>query len=255
MRAALHLEALKFRRATTVRVASILVVLLVPAMSAAFLAVVRADTGSVLALKAAALLVDTGWGGITGFAAQIVSVGALLAVGVVVAWVFGREFTDRTFGTLFASPTPRSDIAAAKLLVLVVWGFALAVAVAMLTLGAGMPIGLGTPDAAAWAGAGRILVVGALTVLLTLPLALVASVARGYLAAVAVLLGLVVVTQIVVALGAGAWFPYASPGLWAGLGGPQLADSVTVAQLLLALPVGLAAAVGTWWWWRVAKVQ
>lgn len=255
MRAALHLEALKFRRATTVRVASVVVVLLVPAMSAAFLAVVRADTGSVLALKVAALLVDRGWGGITGFAAQIISVGALLAVGVVVSWVFGREFTDRTFGALFASPTPRSDIAAAKLLVLVVWGFALSCSAAALTLVAGMLIGLGTPDAVAWAGAGRILVVGALTVPLALPLALVASVARGYLAAVAVLLGLVVVTQIVVVLGAGAWFPYASPGLWAGLGGPQLAEAVTAPQLLLALPVGLAAAVGTWWWWRVAKVQ
>lgn len=94
-----------------------------------------------------------------------------------------------------------------------------------------------------------------LTVLLTLPLALVASAARGYLAGVSALLGLVVTTQILVALGAGAWFPYASPGLWAGLGGPQLADDVTAAQLLLALPVGLAAAVATWWWWRSAKVQ
>lgn len=255
MRAALHLEALKLRRATTVRAASLVVVLLVPALSAAFLAVVRADTGSVLAAKVAALLVDTGWGGITGFAAQIASVGSLLAVGVVVCWVFGREFTDKTFGALFATPTPRGAIAAAKLLVVVLWGFALAVATAALTIVAGMLIGLGAPGAVAWSGAWRILVVGMLTVLLILPLALVASAARGYLAGVSGLLGLVVVTQILVALGAGAWFPYASPGLWAGLGGPQLADDVTAPQLLLALPVGLAAAAGTWWWWGSAKVQ
>lgn len=255
MRAALHLEARKLRRATTVRAASMIVLLLVPAMSAAFLAVVRADTGSVLASKVGALLVDDGWGGITGFAAQITSVGALLAVGVVVCWVFGREFTDKTFGALFATPTPRGSIAAAKMIVVAAWGFALSGFAAALTLVAGMSIGLGAPDAVAWTGAGRILVVGMLTVLLTLPFALVASAARGYLAGVSALLGLVVVTQIVVALGAGAWFPYASPGLWAGLGGRQLADQVTVPQLLLALPVGVAAAAGTWWWWRNAKVQ
>ncbi len=255
MRAALHLEALKLRRATTARAASLIVVLLVPAMSAAFLAVVRADTDSVLASKVGTLLVDTGWGGITGFAAQITSVGALLAVGVVVCWVFGREFTDNTFGALFATPTPRGSIAAAKLIVVVVWGFALSVVAAALTLVAGMLIGLGAPDATAWAGAWRVFVVGVLTVLLTLPFALVASAARGYLAGVSALLGLVVVTQIVVASGAGAWFPYASPGLWSGLGGPQLADEVTASQLLLALPVGAAAAAGTWWWWRNAKVQ
>lgn len=255
MRAAPHLEALKLRRATTVRAATLIVVIVIPAMSAAFLAVVRADTGSVLTTKVGALLIDTGWGGVTGFAAQIASVGVLLAVGVVICWVFGREFTDKTFGALFATPTPRGSIAAAKLLVVALWGFALAVAVAALTLMAGLSIGLGAPDAVAWAGAWRILVVGVLTVLLTLPLALVASIARGYLAGVSALLGLVAVTQILVALGAGAWFPYASPGLWAGLGAPQLADDVTAAQLFLAVPVGAAAAAGTWWWWRNARVQ
>lgn len=255
MRASLHLELLKFRRATTVRAATAIVTILVPAMSAAFVAVVRSDTDSVLALKVGALLVDNGWGGITGFAAQIVSVGALLAIGVVVAWVFGREFTDKTFGALFATPTPRGAIATAKILILVAWGIALVCVVAVLTLVAGMLIGLGTPDTAAWVGAGRIVVVGALTVLLTLPLALVASAARGYLPAISALLGLVVVTQIVVAAGGGQWFPYAVPGLWAGLGGPELMESVSVIQLLLALPVGLVAAVCTWWWWQKAKVQ
>lgn len=255
MTAALHLEALKFRRSTAVFVASVILAVLVPAMSAAFLAAVRADTGSMLALKVGALLVDTGWGGITGFAAQIVSVGALLTVGVVVAWVFGREFTDETFGALFAMPTTREAVAVAKLIVVLSWGLALSFVVAAMTLIAGMLIGLGTPDPTAWAGAGRIVIVGALAVLLTLPLALIASAARGYLPAISALLGIVVVTQIVVAVGAGAWFPYAAPGLWAGLGGPQLAESVSAPQLLLALPVGLVAAVCTWWWWRKARVQ
>lgn len=255
MNAALHLEWLKARRATTVRAATVILAVLVPAMSAGLLAVVRSDSGSSLALKATALLTDTGWAGITGFSAQITSVAGLLAVGVVVSWVFGREFTDGTFGALFATPTPLGTVATAKILIVTAWGVLTSCLAALLTLAAGVLIGLGVPDSGAWVGAGRIAVVGALTVLLTLPLALVASFARGYLPAISALLALVVITQVVVALGAGSWFPYAAPGIWSGLGGPELADTVTAPQLLLALPVGVIAVAGTWLWWQKATVQ
>lgn len=255
MRAALAVEWIKFRRATTVRIATVLITLLVPAMSAGFLVVVRSDSDSALAIKAAALLTDVGWTGITGFSAQIMSVGALLAVGVVVAWVFGREFTDRTFGALFAAPTSLGALASAKTLITMVWGIFVSGVAATLTLAAGALIGLGIPDADATAGAGRIAVVGALTVVLTLPLALVASAGRGYLPAISALLALVVITQVVVALGAGAWFPYAAPGMWSGLGGASLAEAVTPLQLLLALPIGAASAAATWWWWQTAEAR
>lgn len=255
MNAALHLEWLKSRRATTVRVATVILAILVPAMSAGLFAVVRSDSGSALALKASALLADTGWAGITGFSAQIMSVAGLLAVGVVVSWMFGREFTDETFGALFATPTPLGSLAAAKMLIATVWGVLASCVAALFTLGAGAVIGLGVPDSSAWAGAGRIAVVGALTVLLTLPLALIASAARGYLPAISALLALVVITQVVVALGAGSWFPYAAPGMWSGLGGPGLADAVTAPQLLLAVPIGVVAAAGTWLWWQRATVR
>ncbi len=255
MNAALHLEWLKARRATTVRAASVIIALLVPAMSAGLLAVVRSDSGSVLALKATALLADTGWTGITGFSAQIMSVAVLLTVGVVVSWVFGREFTDGTFGSLFATPTPLGSIAAAKMLIVTAWGIVTSCVAALLTLAAGTLIGLGTPDPSAWEGAARIAVVGALTVLLALPLALVASAARGYLPAISALLAIVVITQVVVALGAGSWFPYAAPGIWSGLGGPSLADAVTAPQLLLAMPIGILSAAGTWLWWQRATVR
>jgi ABC-2 type transport system permease protein len=34
---------------------------------------------------------------------------------------------------------------------------------------------------------------------------------------------LVVIIQVVTAFGAGAWFPYAAPGLWMGMGGAAAA--------------------------------
>ena len=91
--------------------------------------------------------------------------------------------------------------------------------------------------------------VATLTTLLALPLALVASAGRGYLPGVGALLAIVVVTQIVTALGAGAWFPWAAPGLWSGLGGAELAAQVTPLQLAMPYLVGaLGMSLAAWWW-------
>ena len=55
------------------------------------------------------------------------------------------------------------------------------------------------------------------------------------------LVALVVLTQIVTAIGVGAWFPYAAPALWMGLGGAPAASQVSIIQLLLPLPVAAIA--------------
>src|SRR5699024_4261901 len=54
------------------------------------------------------------WSGLTAGAAQITSAGALVTFGVVLAWMFGREFADGTITGLFALPVSRGRIALAK---------------------------------------------------------------------------------------------------------------------------------------------
>jgi len=254
MGAALAVETLKLRKATAARVAAVAVVVVAPAMSAGFLAAARSDIDGPLAAKIAPMLQGTGWTGLMGFVGQILSIGMLLAVGVVVSWSFGREFTDGTFGSLFALPTPRRDVATAKIVVLVHWGLDVAVAAVALTLVLGMATGLGLPDAAAWSGAGKALVIAVLSVLLAIPLAWFASVFRGYLPGIAALIGTIMVTQVVTIAGVGAWFPYAAPGMWSGMGGLELAETVTPVQLLLAVPVAVVGAAATVWWWDRAEV-
>jgi len=90
MGAALAVEGLKLRKATAARVAAIAVVVAVPAMSAGFLAAARADIDGPLAAKIAPMLQGTGWAGLMGFVGQILSIGMLLAVGVVVLVVRPR---------------------------------------------------------------------------------------------------------------------------------------------------------------------
>lgn len=254
LRAAVEVEQLKLRRAVAPRVAAIAVMGFVPVLSAAFLAGARADLDGPFAAKITPMLQGTGWEGLLGFVGQMLSVGMLLATGIVVSWSYGRELTDGTFGALFALPTSRRQVAAAKALTLLHWGVDVVLGTVLLALVLGLATGLGLPDGEAWAGAGRALVIGLLTVVLAMPLGFVASALRGYLPGIGVLLGIVIVTQVLAVVGVGGWFPYAAPGMWSGMGGAEVADSVTAVQLLLALPVGAAGVAAALWWWDRAEV-
>ena len=64
-----------------------------------------------------------------------------------------------------------------------------------------------------------------------------------------------VVTQLVTAIGAGAWFPYATPALWMGMGGAAAASKLSLIQLLLPLPVAAIAVIATLSWWRRAEAR
>ena len=260
--AALAVEALKLRRSTTALVAGLAVALLAPGLAAGFVGLARTDTDGVLSAKVRPLLeglgaagTEPGWSALLGLTGQVLSVGMLLAGGVVTAWSFGREHVEGTWGALFALPTSRREVATAKLVVLLAWGVATTAAAGVVALVLGALAGLGPLGGDAAATLARSGAVALLTVVLTVPFAWVASVARGYLPAVGVLLGVVVATQVATVLGAGAWFPWAAPGMWAGLGGEAAAAAVTPVQLLLALPVGALGGVATVAAWQRAQVR
>ncbi len=82
---------------------------------------------------------------------------------------------------------------------------------------------------------------------LALPFAWVATVGRGYLPAVGALLGTVMVSQVVVLLGGGAWFPWAVPSLLVGSAGEAGAAGVA------GVGVGLVALVGAVAWWGTVR--
>jgi len=146
-------------------------------------------------------------------------------------------------------------VAAAKLAAVIAALVSICLVGVLLAIALGPLAGLPRPDAAVWPAAGRVLTGALLMALLTTPLAWVASARRGYLPAIGALLGLIVVTQIVTAAGAGGWFPYATPSLWLGMGGRAAAAAVTVPQLVAAVPVSAAGAAATIWWWRRAELS
>lgn len=224
----------------------------VPGLTTVFFELARAGGGSPAAAKAAAMVTEFSLRGLVGTAGQVLSVAMLLSAGVAVSWSFGREFVDDAVPGLFAIATSRTSLAGAKFAVLFGWALGTTLGTVGLTVVAGALVGLPV-DRAGLATAAQAVAVGVLCALLAAPLALISSWRRGYLAGFVALLGVVVVTQVVTATGAGAWFPYAAPSLWMGMGGAAAADDITPVQLLLPVLVAAASVLGTLAWWRRAQ--
>lgn len=256
---ALRVEALAWRRSTVQRIATPLVLVLLPLASVGTTALAR--SGAVDG-AGAAKLADYAHGPLAvthlTVAGQVLAVGLLMAAGFAYAAAFGQPLADGRAGSLFGLATQRSTIAQARCLVVLGWAAGCALAAVSLTVVAStavVTVGGETFTDEAWATAGQALLVGLLAACLAPPFAAVATATRSPLATVGTLIGVVALTQVVVLVGGGAWFPYAVPSLWTGMGGVQVAASVTPAALGLTAAVAPAAiAVVVRQWRRLTDV-
>ena len=185
------------------------------------------------------------WHGLISGAVQITAAAGFLGFGVVLAWIFAREFTDGTITGLFALPISRQRIALAKLTVYALWVAMVSLALMVGLLAVGLVLGYGAPDADTWAGLGRVGVLALLTGALAVPVAWVATLSRSLLAGVGTAIGLVIIAQVGALAGAGGWMPFAAPALWAMSNGTV----VTFAQLAVCVGLALVSAwlvCGSW---------
>ena len=250
MTTAILFELVKLARSLLGRLVTVLLVVAVPAMASGFVAAAEVGGSSQIAVKVRPLIHGVGWDALTSAAGQMMSVAMLLGAGFVVSWVFGREFSDGAIDTLVLGRPSRAGLASAKLVAVLAWASAVAVASAAVTLGFGalLPPAQGAP----WLGLGRAVVGAVLAALLAVPFAVVATAARSALAGVGAVIGVIVLTQIVTVIGVGAWFPFAAPSLWLGMGGPEV--SVSPGQLVLVVPVAAAGWAATALWWQQAEL-
>lgn len=189
------------------------------------------------------------WPTYLGLLAQATAIGGFILFSLIISWVFGREFSDRTAKDLLALPTPRAVIVLAKFVVTSAWAAALVAAICLLGLGVGQAVALPpAPPVIIAQGIATVAVTAALTIAVTMPIAFFASAGRGYLPSMGAALLAVILAQIVAAVGWGDYFPWAIPALYAGTAGPSYASlgaasyAITIATLL----IGLAATL-VWW--------
>ncbi|GLZ28049.1 ABC transporter permease [Lentzea sp. NBRC 105346] len=212
----------------------------------------RARDLGLLGTKASLVGGDATWPTYFALLAQTTAVGGFIVFGLVLTWIFGREFSQNTVKDLLALPTTRTAIVTAKFAVAAVWCSALSVYVYGLGLVAGAILRLpGWSAAVAAAGLTKLLATALMTILLTTPIALAASAGRGYLPGIGMMITATFLAQIVAALGYGHYFPWSVPALFSGLAGPGR-DAPGVIGYASVAVVGLGGVLTTVAWWRNA---
>ncbi|MFC7618802.1 ABC transporter permease [Microlunatus sp. GCM10028923] len=246
MRAAIRVEAIKLTRSLVGVIGSAAIIGGVLVLVGGITAAIRSGRPDLTAKLGASATAD--WPGLLAASAQITAAGAFGGFGIVLAWMFAREFTEGTITGLFALPVGRGSIASAKIIVFAGWALAVNVMIIAGLTGVGLLLGYGLPAGPDLSGLGRQFVLGILTAAITLPVAWIATLTRSLLAGVAVTVGLVVVGQVGVLAGAGGWLPIAAPALWALGQGPGVSPGQFC---VLGLFVILSAALTVLSWVRL----
>jgi ABC-2 type transport system permease protein len=242
--AAIAVEARKARSARVLWATGALLVLGVTALAGVTVVAARSGDAEIVA-KLGPVAATGDWPALVGVAAQVTAAAALLAFGVGISWLTGREFADRTVSGLFGLPVSRGTIATAKLVVYGLWASAVCLALVVLLPVVGVVVGLGLPSGDDVAGLAREFALGLLTALIAVPAGWAASLGRGLLPGIATAVGIMAVAQIAAIAKVGAWVPFVAPAFWA------LQPSADHALALLPVPlVPLAFGLALFGVWR-----
>jgi ABC-2 type transport system permease protein len=226
-------------------------------LSGAFIMIVIRDPDlarrmGMISVKAQIAAQTADWSTYLNFLAQGIAVGGVMVFGLIISWVFGREYTDHTIKDVLALPTPRSSVVMAKLIVITLWALALTVLVMLVGFAVGSLIRLPPTSSQVMMRDGIVLAVTALlTIAVALPFSFFASAGHGYLPPMGAILATVVVTQIITWAGWGEFFPWAVPALYAGLGTVS-SGHLGAMSYMLAMLICLVGIVATLLWWQRA---
>lgn len=229
LRIALATELRKAAASRVFRTITVLLILGIAVLAGSLLFAARTGSEEILA-KLGPLADATGWPLLTNIVMQVTSAGGLVAFGIAVSWIFGREFIDGTITSLFALPIRRSTIATAKLSIYLGWSILTAAALTLTVGLLGLILGYGPPGGVAARLLGQLFVLTVLTALLAVPAAWATTLGRGLLPGIATTIGIVVIAQVGVVAGIGGWMPLAAPAIWA-----MRLEPVSTVQLLLSL--------------------
>ncbi len=255
LRAALWAETLKTRRAGVAWLV-LLGFCIVPAFAGLFMIILKdpeaARSMGLISAKANLIAGEASWATFFNMMGQAAAVGGAILFGILTAWVFGREYSDRTIKELLALPTTRTTIVTAKFLVLLIWTAAISVLVFAIGLIIGSLVNIpGWSPNLLQSSALDFLGASLLTVALLPWVAFAASWGKGYLPAVGWLVLTLSLGQIAAITGWGDYFPWAVPALFSGAVGPRSAQ-LGIHSYLLVFATSVLGIAATLAWWRYA---
>jgi ABC-2 type transport system permease protein len=180
----------------------------------------------------------------------LVGVGGLLLLSFIVAYIFGREYTEVTAKNMLALPVARHWFVVAKLVVAAAWWLVLVIAVLVESFVVGLVIGLPglTPHLAATT-IGNALLAAAISYLVVPVVAWVTTLGRGYMPPLAFAIAMLGLGDLFGHTGWAQWFPWAILPLLMGMvGKPQTLPAGSYAVLAVTFVAGVAATVAQVRW-------
>ena len=183
--------------------------------------------------------------------AQATGIGGMLLLSVVAAFVFGREYSERTAKNLLALPVGRYGFVLAKLVVVFAWMGTATMVLLMEAFAIGTLLELpGMSAEVAVRGVSNVLLVSAVAFLLVPPVAWIATLGRGYLPPLGFAVFMLVLGNVLGATGWGKWFPWSIVPLFAGVAGPRAETLApgSLAVVALTATAGLAATIAQLTW-------
>ncbi|WP_026886852.1 ABC transporter permease [Clostridium beijerinckii] len=174
----------------------------------------------------------------------------LIGYTFIAAWVFGREFTDKTIKDLLVKPVPRAYIVISKLMVILAWNVLLSLYMFSISIAVGGVLGL-TGWSAAIIGDVflKFVITSLLFIVVTTPGTFLANVSRGYLAPLALILVIVICSNVLASMGFAPYFPWTIPSVF------QSTGFLNLSSIIILISTGIAGAVGTFVWWQFAEQQ
>ncbi|MCB0666786.1 MAG: ABC transporter permease [Saprospiraceae bacterium] len=204
--------------------------------------------GGMLMEKAKMMGFEVNWESYMALLAQVVGVGGVLVFGFVISWLFGREYSDQTTKDLLALPTSRNSILSAKFILYVLWCMALVLSNFILALVLGKLLGLGLISFSETS-----LIIYLLTTILVIclgpPIAFFSLWGQGYMVPLGFVTLMLVISQIIGAIGYGHYFPWALPGLFSGSAGVYR-DLINSLSYFILLSVCVSGIIATYWYWN-----
>lgn len=192
------------------------------------------------------------WNSYFTFLMQGVAAIGLIGIGFVTSWIFGREFSDHTVKDILVIPVSRAYIVYSKLIVVVIWSFILSLVYFVFGIIAGILIGLpDLPGEILSQFAYKFFITTILNILLSTPVAFLASYSRGYLMPLGFVILTVILANLVGMVGLGPYFPWAIPGFY-GTPGVTPDLQLNISSYIILICTCLVGLYGTIAFWRYA---
>ena len=176
----------------------------------------------------------------------------VIGIGFVASWVFGREFSEHTIKDILVLPIPRSTIVISKFIIVVIWSVLLSIVYFSVSVLIGLLIHV--PD---WSNEvvllnfSRYFVTALLTIVLSTPVAFLASYSRGYMLPMGFVILTLIAANFTGIVGLGPYFPWAIPGLYGTASGLENLQ-LNTASFIILFSTGILGLVGTLAIWRFA---